>query len=174
MLGMLWLREALTVNAPRTFAAALIVATVAFAIPRALGIYYTVVANPQLPLIATLSSDERKLVDWVKSNTPITATIVVEPTAETDQSMRWLSFERFVGRPTLVNFKFVPSNKIDIVRWYRLIKGREALFAGDCSRLAEFKPAYLVSVSAAGREKISRCGERAWSSGTIAVIRLPQ
>ena len=46
--------------------------------------------------------------------------------------MQLLDFERRTGRPTLVTWKFAPSNDRELIVWYRRMKLRQALFAQGC------------------------------------------
>jgi hypothetical protein len=130
------------------------------------------VLEPKLPLQRTLTPAERELADWLRDHTPETAVVVIEPTLETDGKIRWQAFERLIERPTLVNQKFVPSQKADIARWYRLVLWRRAVFGGNCSRLSEYPVDYLVSVSEAKRKWAAGCGDIVWENGPFAVIRV--
>src|SRR5262249_39700199 len=136
MLGTLWLRQALRGDGARTLAIITLGVGIGFTVPRATSFADTLL-SPQLPLTRMLTPDERELIAWLRGNTPPDAIVVIEPTAQTDWAAPWLAFERLIGRPTLVSFKFVPTQKADIARWYRLVRWRKAVFEGNCGRIAE-------------------------------------
>ena len=56
------------------------------------------------------------------------AVVLIDPEID----MQFLDFERRTGRPTLVTWKFAPSNDRELIVWYRRIKLRQALFALGC------------------------------------------
>jgi hypothetical protein len=93
-------------------------------------------------------------------------------TTDTKWKVRWLALERLINRPTLISFKFAPSQKADIARWYRLIRWREAVFGGDCRRLAEQPADYLVAVNSATLKRIADCGDIAWTNGNYGVVQV--
>ena len=54
--------------------------------------------------------------------------VLIDP----DVEIQLLDFERRTGRPTLVMWKFAPTNDADLIAWYRRIKLRRALFDQGC------------------------------------------
>ena len=169
MLGALWLRQALKDGA-RTLVVITLAVGIGFAVPRAVSFADTLL-NPQLPLARMLTPNERELVAWLRGNTPPDATVLIEPTAQTDWTVPWLAFERLIDRPTLVSFKFVPTQKADIARWYRLVRWRKAVFEGDCGRLSEYPADYLVTLNVATLTRMAVCGDIVWTNGTYGVVR---
>jgi len=119
-----------------------------------------------------LTPNERELVAWLRGNTAPDATVVIEPTAQTDWTVPWLAFERLIDRPTLVNFKFVPTQKADIARWYRLVRWRKAVFEGDCGKILQQPADYLVTLNVATLTRLAVCGDIVWTSGTYGVVRV--
>jgi hypothetical protein len=119
-----------------------------------------------------LTPNERELVAWLRGNTPLNATVVIEPTERTDWNPPWLAFERIIDRPTLVNFKFVPTQKADIARWYRLVRWRKEVFEGDCGRTSEYPADYLVTLNVATLTRVAFCGDIVWTNGTYGVVRI--
>ena len=171
MLGALWLRQALKGNGARTLSIITLAVGIGFAVPRAASLADTV-SSPQLPLTRVLTPSERELIAWLRGNTPSGATIVIEPTPQTDWTVPWLAFERLIERPTLVSFKFVPTQKADIARWYRLVRWRKAVFEGDCSRASEQPVDYLVTLNADTLKRVAACGDMVWTNGTYGVVRI--
>jgi hypothetical protein len=171
MLGALWLRQALGGDGARTLAIITLAVAIGFAVPRAVSFADTLL-SPQLPLTRMLTPNERELVAWLRGNTPPDATVVIEPTAQTDWTVPWLAFERLINRPTLVSFKFVPTQKADIARWYRLVRWRKAVFEGDCGRISEHPADYLVTLNVATLARVAVCGDIVWTNGTYGVVRI--
>jgi Domain of unknown function (DUF6798) len=171
MLGALWLRQALRGNAARILAIITLAVGIGFAVPRAASFADTLFF-PQLPLTRMLTSNQRELVAWLRGNTPPDATVVIEPTAQTDWTVPWLALERLIDRPTLVSFKFVPTQKADIARWYRLVRWRKAVFEGECGRISEYPANYLVTLNVATLRRVAVCGDIIWTNGTYGVVRV--
>ena len=117
----------------RTLAIITLAVGIGFAVPRVASLAHTL-WSPQLPLTRMLTPNERELIAWLRGNTPSDATVVIEPTALTDWTVPWLAFERLIDRPTLVSFKFNPTQKADIARWYRLVRWRKAVFEGELKK----------------------------------------
>ena len=171
MLGTLWLRQALRENGARTLTIITLAVGIGFAVPRAVSFADTLL-SPQLPLTRMLTPNERELVAWLRGNTPPDSTVLIEPTGETDWTVPWLAFERLIDRPTLVSLKFVPTQKADIARWYRLVRWRNAVFEGDCGRISEYPADYLVTLNVATLTRVAVCGEIVWTNGTYGVVQI--
>jgi hypothetical protein len=171
MLGALWLRQSLGRDGVRTLAIIMLAVAIGFAVPRAIS-FADHLLSPQLPLSRMLTPNERELIAWLRANTRPDATVVLEPTPQTDWTVPWLAFERLVGRPTLVSFKFVPTHRADIARWYRLVRWRKAVFEGDCGKVSEYPADYLVTLSVATLTRVSSCGDIAWANAPYGVVRV--
>ena len=171
MLGALWLRRALDEDGARTVAIIALAIAIGFVVPRAV-VFAGHLLSPQLPLARMLTPNERELIAWLRGNTPPDATVLLEPTPQTDWTVPWLAFERLTGRPTLVSYKFVPTHKADIARWYRLLRWRKAVFAGDCARVPEYAVDYLVTLNLATLTRVAACGDIAWTNASYGVVRV--
>jgi len=169
MLGMLWLRQALREDSARLLAIIAFAVGIGFAVPRAASFAATLL-SPQLPLTRMLTPIERELVAWLRGHTSPGATVVIEPTGQTDWTVPWLAFERLIDRPTLVSFKFVPTQKADIARWYRLVRWRKAVFEGDCGKISEQPVDYLVTLNVATLTRLKVCGDVVWTNGSYGVV----
>lgn len=118
---------------------------------------------PGQRLEAQLSEDEREVVDWIRAQTAPGDALLIEPQGTAPSvTYEGLAFhagaERLTGRGLIVNFKFVPTNPGDLVRWYRLIEARTALFVGDCSQLEVLlHPHYLVLRSPETAQRLAGC-----------------
>lgn len=134
---------------------------------------YKWAAKPTLE--RALSPEMRELVVWLRENTPADAVVVAGPwpaNYRPETRSPWVGFERLIERPTLVNYKFVPTRKDEIIRWYNLLAWRRDVFAGNCHRLAEQPVDYLAVREAEVLSTVAACGETLWSNGTYAVVRV--
>ena len=110
------------------------------------------------------------MIDWLRETTSPKAVVIVEPTPATNWETPWIAFERRIDRPTLVHFKFVPTAPQDLARWYRLVRWREAVFAGACGLLEKQPVDYLVVVQHSTLERMTRCGRVVWHRDGYGVI----
>ena len=98
-------------------------------------------------MLSALTPDQRGVLDWLRENTAPGDAILVEPVGrgtimEGDPFPGGL--ERLSGRGFIVNFKYIPTAKADLVRWYGLIRARLDFFRGDCAANATLGADYAV------------------------------
>lgn len=131
---------------------------------------------PRLTLTRDLDPDTRAMAAWVRANTAPDAVVLVAPGADrswSDAMAPRLVLERLMQRPTLVNWKFVPTLDAELARWYRLLKLREAVFFdGDCARLADTPVQYLVVFGAPEDAPAAACGAAVWRNDGYAVLQV--
>jgi len=113
---------------------------------------------------------EQDLVAQVRANSGPADIVLLEPEYELDA--RYLRLHRVIDRPTLVSWKFVPTNPADILRWYELLQERNALFAHGCSAGFQPRAALLVVYEKDALERIRDCGPVVWQSGGAALVRV--
>jgi hypothetical protein len=112
----------------------------------------------------------KELVAAIEAHSQPGDIVLLEPRNEFDA--RYLRLHRDIDRPTVVSYKFVPTNPADILRWYGLIQRRAALFAHGCSAAFEPRPTLLVVFDAEALERIRDCGPVVWRNGAAAVVRV--
>lgn len=83
-----------------------------------------------------------------------------------------VALPRLLERPTLVSWKFVPTNPHDLQRWYRLLRYTEELFAQGCREPLEFDVAFLVVLSEARLQAVRNCGEVTYQTNRFTLIRI--
>jgi hypothetical protein len=83
-----------------------------------------------------------------------------------------VALPRLLERPTLVSWKFVPSNPHDIQRWSGLLRYTEELFARGCREPLEFDVAFLVVLSEARLQAVQSCGEVTYQTNRFTLIRI--
>jgi hypothetical protein len=85
-----------------------------------------------------------------------------------------VALPRLLERPTLVNWKFVPTNPHDLQRWYRLLRYTDEVFARGCREPLEFDVAFLLALSKAGVAATQTCGNVTYESDRFTLIQIAQ
>ena len=91
-----------------------------------------------------------------------------------DPQLEWsyLDFERRTGHPSLVAFKFMPTNDPQIVDWYRRIEFRRALFAQGCPAGAAAYPVdFLLTTPTHAAQLAASCGPVVYATDKLALLR---
>ena len=71
--------------------------------------------------------------------------VLIDP----DVEAQWLDFERRTGRPTLVMWKFAPTNDAELIIWYRRMQRRQAVFDQGCGvDIGAVQPVLLLTTPA--------------------------
>jgi hypothetical protein len=97
--------------------------------------------------------------------------VLIEPIQEHDAE--YLRLHREISRPTLVSFKFVPTNPPDVLRWGAYLELRRDLFAHGCSSPREVPVRWLVTLRRASVDRVLSCGQPVWRKGNVALIPVP-
>jgi hypothetical protein len=94
--------------------------------------------------------------------------VLIDP----DIDMQLLDFERRTGHPTLVTWKFAPSNDRDLIVWYRRVELRKALFGQGCgSGMPLPDVQYLLTTPASAPRLAASCGPEAFRVGQWVLLR---
>lgn len=132
-------------------------------------------APPWARLEAQMSNTERDVMAWIVRETDEHAAILVEPDMPGMRSNLGkvfpLGLERLTGRGFIVDYKNVPSEPHDFVRWYDLLRAREAFFQGDCGQLAVLRADVVVFRSRESLERLSACTDLVHSAPGFLVAR---
>lgn len=126
-------------------------------------------------LQSRLTVDESAVVHWVKTSTPANTVILVqEPSPH--EHLHAMDFELLTGRPTLVNWKFVPTTGDAVERWYRLNLLKRAAFAGDCDAARQLPVEMVITYTDTAAKAWRACGARPlfWRGGWQAWAWAPQ
>ena len=76
-----------------------------------------------------------------------------------DVEAQWLEFERRTGRPTLVMWKFAPTNDAELITWYRRMQRRQAVFDQGCGvDIVAVQPVLLLTTPATASRLAGTCG----------------
>ena len=112
-----------------------------------------------------------ELVAAVVSHTAPGDVILIEPFREFDAD--YLSLHRQIPRPTLVSWKFVPTNPVDILRWQSYIEMRSDVFAKGCVAPMSMPVRWLVTLRPESVARLANCGPAVWRRGNVALIPVP-
>lgn len=113
---------------------------------------------------------ERELVDAIERHSAPGDIVLLEPFNEMNAEFERL--HRVIPRPTLVSWKFTPTNPSEILRWYDLIQRRERLFASGCAEPMQPPVKLLVIFHRDVADKMRGCGEPVWQHGEAALVRV--
>ena len=125
-------------------------------------------------LASEMDDAQRDLIDWVQGNTARNDPILFAPWPEEFRrrnNISWLAMERMTGRPTFVDYKFVPTGHADLVRWYRLLKWRELVFATGCKEVTTYPVAILI-FRGNYDGKFDECTEPLWANDQFTVLKI--
>ncbi|MFA5985470.1 MAG: hypothetical protein WC782_15745 [Methylococcaceae bacterium] len=117
-----------------------------------------------------LTDDEKIVVGWLKNNTEDSNIILFEEGYNGSFSTE--SFEQLVGRPSLVNWKFVPTTKYAIARWYHLMLLKRAAYSGECSAFQQLPAKYYISFTESSNLNLNHCAKKAFSIGKYNIFNL--
>jgi hypothetical protein len=94
--------------------------------------------------------------------------VLIDP----DVEAQLLDFERRTGRPTLVMWKFAPSNDRELIVWYRRVELRRTLFAQGCGSGMPFPDTqYLLTTPASAPRLAASCGPEVFRVGQWVLLR---
>jgi len=132
--------------------------------------------NGHLPLASMLSTSEADMVDWIEAHTSTDSIVMIEPLNDLpfkgEGMGAWAGMERLLQRPTLVNYKFVPTDKADLLRWSELLQWRQSVFDGNCTAIDDYPVAYLITRTAESIERLRACTELVWRGEQTAVLQV--
>ncbi len=115
-----------------------------------------------------LDGQKRLLVAAVTRETAPGDIVLIDP----DVEMQLLDFERRTGRPTLVMWKFAPTNEAELIAWYRRIKLRQAVFEQGCRADTEgARIRFLLTTPERVARLASSCGPEVLRVGQWAMLR---
>jgi hypothetical protein len=111
--------------------------------------------------------EKQALVDFLGEHAPINTTVLIDPQLEFFN----LDFERRTGHPSLVMWKFVPTNDKQILEWYRRLEFRKALFDEGCAKPNAYSPHFLLATPEHAAELTKTCGPIVYRSTHLVLLR---
>jgi hypothetical protein len=98
---------------------------------------------------------------------PPTGAVLIDPQLE----FAFLDFERRLGRPMLIAWKFDPATPADIVEWYRRMQFREAIFARGCGDSDAYSVAFLLTTREHAARLAPSCGGMIATADDLALLQ---
>jgi hypothetical protein len=117
---------------------------------------------------AALEGQKQPLVAAVTRVTAPGDIVLIDP----DVEVQLLDFERRTGRPTLVMWKFAPTNDADLIAWYRRVKLRQAVFDQGCradTHGADIQ--FLLTTPVRAYRLAESCGPEVFRVGQWVMLR---
>jgi hypothetical protein len=124
--------------------------------------------NEEVKANETFQGQKRLLAAAVARVTAPGDIVLIDPDAE----MQLLDFERRTGRPTLVMWKFAPTNDADLITWYRRVQLSQALFDQGCgtdTHGADIR--FLLTTPEHAARLVATCGPEVFSLGQWVMLR---
>jgi hypothetical protein len=110
-----------------------------------------------------------QLVAAIGSHTGPHDLVLIDPVNEDV----WLKLHRVIKRPTLVAWKFLPTNPDEILRWNGLLELRKRIYQTGCTApMPDLPILWLVSTHLDTDSRPLGCGPVAWRQGDVALIQI--
>ncbi len=114
--------------------------------------------------------DISSLVNAVERESKPGEIVLIEPMLETD--FPYVGLPRRISRPTLVSWKFLPTNPQDLERWYDLLEFRKAVFKDGCNKSLGYPVRLLLVFKRDTLNAIKNCGKVVWEGESGYLIRI--
>jgi hypothetical protein len=115
---------------------------------------------------AAYAAEKQGLAAFLAHNAAADAVVLIDPALE----YAFLDFERRSLHPTLVSWKFAPTNAPEIQEWYRRIEFRQALFAQGCRGASAYRVDFLLTTRDRAAALGDRCGKVAYATGSVVLL----
>ncbi|MBK8175245.1 MAG: hypothetical protein IPK66_08290 [Rhodospirillales bacterium] len=115
-------------------------------------------------------TDLQALIAFIKDNAGEQDIVLTDP--QSDMTPLGADLPRLIPRPTLVSFKFVPFNPVDISRWWKLLKFRDAVYSGDCPKATDPPVRFLLYIDRPSHDAPG-CGQEVWRSEHFMLAEVP-
>jgi hypothetical protein len=100
------------------------------------------------------ATDKQSLVAYLSKISDRQAVVLIDPAIEAS----FLDFERQTSRPSLISWKFAPTNDPELREWYRRMEFRRAVFHDGCTSPSEYSVAFLLATPADAGALAPSCG----------------
>jgi hypothetical protein len=100
------------------------------------------------------ATDKQAVATYLAVSAASDAIVLVDPTVEA----LFLDFERRTGRPSLVAWKFAPTNDLQLREWYRRIEFRKSLFENGCPPDLAYRVDFLLTTPRSVAALSPSCG----------------
>jgi hypothetical protein len=115
--------------------------------------------------------ERSKLLAAVVAYTAPGDVVLIEPARDGERD--YMRLVRLLPRPTLANWKFVPTNPAEILRWQSYMELRREVFANGCATRTSVPVRWLVTLEPGTAARLKGCGPPVWRKGSVALIPVP-
>lgn len=151
----------------RAFAVYLFIAFVAPLVDA--GFQTAVSARANFKLASIAAHPDEALNKYIYDNSPPTDVVLVDPALEP------MLPERYVGRPTFVNYKFVPTRPDQIREWYARLLFRNKVASGDCDiiprNMFSLPVKWMAVPAGSNLGRLSKCWDSVYSDNLAVLLR---
>lgn len=91
---------------------------------------------------ASLTINQEEIIDWLEINTSLNEIVLIDSFDESNPF--FLGIEIFKQRRTYVNWKLIPTNKIDMIEWYKRLIIRKDALDGNCKNFKLVSAKYVI------------------------------
>jgi hypothetical protein len=116
-----------------------------------------------------LDSNSKNLINWIYLNTNTNDVFLFEETKGTFLSAT--NFEIITLRPSLVNWKAIPSTNDEIFRWYQNYLTKMRIFDGDCDAVSDMQANYFIAHTEVAQHNLSKCLALTYSNDSYSVFK---
>lgn len=117
---------------------------------------------------AELEAEKRALVAAVAQAAAPGEIVLIDPALEG----QLLDFERRTRRPTLVMWKFAPTNDAELIEWYRRMQLRQAVFERGCEAASDRADIAVLLTTPANASRVAAgCGPELARAGSWVLLR---
>jgi hypothetical protein len=113
---------------------------------------------------------EQELIAAIDRNSGPKDIVLIEPFNEMHTD--YVRLHRVIPRPTLVAWKFAPTDPADLLRWYDLIQRREHLFAEGCVAPMQPPVQFLLIFRKDTADRMRECGDVIWKRDEVLLMRV--
>ncbi len=114
-----------------------------------------------------LVAQRQPLFDFLARGSSSESVVLIDPKVESS----FLDFERRAHRPSLVMWKFMPTNDPEIVEWYRRMEFRRALFETGCQGKSAYPVDFLITSVERAAALSGSCGPIVEATKDFALLR---
>jgi len=111
--------------------------------------------------------EKQALDDFSAAQVPSGVVVLIDPELEFAN----LDFERRTGHPSLVAWKFMPTNDPQILDWYRRMEFRKAVFAEGCAGREAYPVDFLLATPEHAAVLAKTCGAIVYRSARFTLLR---
>jgi hypothetical protein len=115
----------------------------------------------------TLAADKSAVAAYLAHAAASDAVVLIDPATEAS----FLDFERRTAHPSLVMWKFAPTNDKQLREWYRRLEFRKSLFEDGCKPVLAYRVDFLLTTPGNAAALAPGCGRAALATEHWRLLR---